>query len=266
VGPTGRVRTNALGLCDDPCTVEKPPGVRRAVLLGSSLSRGCGAGPGACYEALLERRLNAAHRPEGVERIEILNFAVDGYRSTQMLACAQDRCPEFEPDVYLWEVSSLYSPSMWSTHLIALVQAGADLRYPLLEQVAADAGVSRYDTPAALMAKLAPQRVRVQRWVLETLRDHVRASGAELVVLILPQVGEPEELASDFAGVDEILAGLDLSVLDLRGAFAGVAELDALRVSPSDHHPNEAGHRLLSERIEAALLADPELFGLLAGG
>lgn len=261
--PTGPLRTNAHGLCDDPCTVEKPPGVRRVALVGSSMSRGFGVGPEADFESLLELRLNEAHRPVGVERIEILNFAIDGYRPTQMLACAQDRCPEFEPDVYLWELSMLASPGQWSGHVIALVQEGKDLRYPLLKEVAEDAGVSRYDQTTTMAAKLAPQQLRVQRFILETMRDHARESGAELVVLILPEV--KEDSASDFTGLDELLSELDLRVLDLRSTFDGVGDLDALRMGPLDFHPNGAGHRLLAEGIEAALVADPELLQLLVG-
>ena len=71
--------TNSLGMYDREYTVEKPSHTWRIALLGDSMA----LGPfGHNYESLLENRLNEAELNPDIQKFEVLNFAVGGYRIT----------------------------------------------------------------------------------------------------------------------------------------------------------------------------------------
>jgi len=65
--------------------------------------------------------------------------------------------------------------------------------------------------------------------------------------------------------VAEMLAGLDVPIVDLVDTFAEVEDLDAFRVSPDNVHPNAAGHRRLFSALYEQILADPRLKQIVLG-
>jgi lysophospholipase L1-like esterase len=240
-------------------------GTRRIALVGDSLLRGMGAPFGSGFEPLLEQRLAAIDRPSGIERYELLNFGVAGYRITQLLEVALTEAPRFSPDVLVLALSDVSVFRAWGNHLACLVRDGIDPKYPFLEEVVERAGLCADDAFSTAEAKLAPFCEEVLRRVLETVRDRQRAEDRGFCVLLLPTVTDSTALEERFDAVRALLVELDIPTVDLLDTFAGEEDLDALRVSAQDHHPNEAGHRRLADRLERRLRANPSMWALWTG-
>lgn len=261
----GRLVTNSRGLADREYALEAPPGVRRIGLLGDSVARGLGATSGRTFEALLEDDLNRTLPVPGVEGYEILNFAVGGYRITQMLYTMETKAEPFAPDGYIVVFSDLTVFRKWGDHIGQLLHDGIDLHYPWLRDLVRRADLRPDDDPSTLETKLAPYREETLRWALGRMRDDARESGAGLVVVLVPTVTEPEVIRDRFAGVADLVTSMDIPVIDILDTFDGIADLAPYRLGPYNHHPTDAGHRLLFERLLERLREDPRAWAIVAG-
>lgn len=263
--PLGERVTNSHGMTDKEYTLEKPPDTWRVAMLGDSITRGHGAPFGTSYEYVLEDRLNADHFTPRGRRLEILNFAVGGYRVTQLVDVALERVPAFSPDVYVLPLSELSVFRNWSDHLATLVQNDIDLKYDYLRQMVREAGVRASDPTGTIAAKLARFRLPTLRWALGEVRSAAAEHDAEVLVILVANGSHPEDLEEQFVGVREMLEEMRLPYLDVLYAFADVDDPVRYRVSESNTHPNELGHRRLYERIHAQIMDDPEFFRLVCG-
>jgi hypothetical protein len=102
-----RRKVNSAGFSDQDYPLERTPGLRRLVLLGDSIARGQGAPFGRAFEGLLEEQLNARDVGGEIKGYEILNFAVGSYNLTQQLGMATMRAQAYQPDVYVYALSTL---------------------------------------------------------------------------------------------------------------------------------------------------------------
>lgn len=251
--PTATHVTNAAGLFDREYPEARTPGVRRIVWVGDSLSRGLGAPFGQSLEPRVERWLNATQVGDGVTGFELLNLAVEGYRTTQFVKVVEEALPRWRPDAVVLGLSDLSVTRIWGRHLASLVHDGIDLEYPYLRDLAARAGLRADDPPTVTDAKLAPFGDEFVRWAVATIEERCASGGAELLVVLLPAVGEVRRLDARFAGVRALLATRGIAVLDLVGTFADVPDLRPLRVSDIDHHPNADGYARLFARFCAEI-------------
>jgi hypothetical protein len=226
-----------------------------------------GAPFGRSFEALLEKRLNEPrlnepHSGKVVTPVEILNFAVSGYRLTQMVDVAVTKAAAFHPDVSLIVLTENSGSRRWAAHLMQLVYDGIDLKYDFLKRITEDAGVTSKDPPETAEAKLARFRVPTIRWCLAEITKQTPVT----IVLLVPMVREQDEVDEQFEDFKTILADLRIPVVDLLDTFAAVPNRQVYRVSSTNHHPNERGHSLLFDKLYAKLLADPVLDSALTGG
>lgn len=260
-----RLVTNSHGMADQEYARSKPDGVHRLALIGDSVSRGYGVPPGRSFEALLERALNDRSRQRRSGRVEILNFSVVGYRITQLLDVCLHRAPPFEPDVYVVALTELSVLKQWSDHIAAVFRSGLDLKYDYIRRLVGQAGLKRTDSNAVIQAKLAAHRLGTIRWALETMREHTRKGGAGFVILLVPSGDDPDVVAEYFDDTRSAIADIGVPVVDLLDAFAGVRDVDAVRVSELDRHPNELGHRLIADALLAHVEGDAALRKLMFG-
>src|SRR6185312_11095559 len=89
--------TNSAGLHDHEYSVAKPPGTFRIVVLGDSVAFGYRVDLDASMTKVLERKLNAT----GDMRVEVLNFGVPCYNTTQEVAYLNDTALEYAPGLVL---------------------------------------------------------------------------------------------------------------------------------------------------------------------
>lgn len=95
-GYRATVRTNARGLRDDEIVIPKPPGVRRILLLGDSMTAGLEVDRDATVEAVAEKLLS---RPRPTE---VVNAGVRGYNLDNILGFLEHEGLAYEPDVVVY--------------------------------------------------------------------------------------------------------------------------------------------------------------------
>ena len=106
------VRINEQGFRDPERSVRKPPGVRRVLMLGDSVTWGWGVDDGLRFSDLLDERLGPS--------IEVLNQAVPGYSTDQQLLSLLRDGFDYEPDVVFLGVVSNDVMEAESTEVYAM--------------------------------------------------------------------------------------------------------------------------------------------------
>jgi len=262
--PDGLFTTNSLGLADVEHPITKPRGTRRIVLLGDSFSRAYGVAADQTYGALLQRRLNERPGPADAIQFEILNFAVDGYITTHFPAMAEEARP-FNPDLYLLGLTIRDEEGAYGFHIFRLMSQRLDLRYPVLRELVKQSGASAEDTEEAVSAKIAPYWDPITRWAFSELRN--AAAPAPVLVVLLPSLDPEARLRPEarFTQTRQLLTELAIPFVDISACFAGIADLDALAVSPRNTHLNTRGHRLVFDCLYLRLTHDPALWRLVSG-
>ena len=254
--------TNSFGMYDQEYCMEKPPHVWRIALLGDSMA----LGPfGQNYESLLEKQLNQTHPNPDVQKFEVLNFAVGGYRITQIMEAMSENAARFHPDVYFVAITSVGVSHRWSYHIGHLLQRKIDLKYDFLRQVVAEAHVQPTDSMETIDRKLTPYTPEVFKWCLEQMKEQASKEGSKLVVLFIPEPIAPEVLTAQFAEARAITQQLGLPVIDLLDTFRAYQNLLDFRVSRDDLHFNARGHELVYEKLYHAIVQDPTLSAIVLG-
>jgi hypothetical protein len=260
-----RLITNSLGLADREYTMARPEKTWRVAVIGDSVTRGMGAEFGTSYEARLEDHLNQRFAGKAYDRIELLNFAVQGYQLTHLVDVALDRVPPFSPNAYVVALTDRSVFRVWADHLASLVRNRIDLKYDYLKKIVADAGIGPNLSEALINARLSPYRMGVMRWALTEMQGRARRDGVPLVVLLVPSPDDAELQIEQFEDVTPLLEELSIPTIDLLETFVDLEDVAPVRVSASDRHPNEAGHKMLFEALVRKLEADPRLLSAFNG-
>jgi hypothetical protein len=213
----------------------------------------------------LEDRLNAT-RPAGLSpRFEVLNFAVTGYTLTQILDVAEEDAPRFEPDCYILALTELAVFRTWDEHLAWAIRLGIDPKYDFLRETVRRSGASRNDGPLALFGELAPFRIPVIQAILAEMKLHATRSEVPLLVVLVPSLEDGDMSRKRFSGIPELLASLNIPVVDLRDTFDGILDLEPLRINPFDVHPSARAHAMMLEDLYMKLRARPDIWADLVG-
>ena len=94
------VRINSMGMRDREHSIEKPPGVYRIAVLGDSYAEAKQVPLEATFWSVSERALADCPARNG-RAIEVRNFGVAGYGTTQELLTLEHRALGFQPDLVL---------------------------------------------------------------------------------------------------------------------------------------------------------------------
>jgi hypothetical protein len=92
------IRINSLGMRDRERDVAKPDGTFRIAVLGDSFTEAKQVELDETFAAVIERQL-AFCPARGERQIEVLNFGVAGYSTTQQLLMFEHRARHFAPDL-----------------------------------------------------------------------------------------------------------------------------------------------------------------------
>jgi hypothetical protein len=267
--------TNAYGMRDRPYTIEKPEGVYRIIVLGSSIDMGWGISAEQTYVNLLEDWLNAhAARRGSSRRFEVLNFAVHAYSPLQRLEAFRRKALRFRPDMVIYSATMLDTRLM-EIHLCDLFRGRSDLTYEFLHDAVAASGLTaedlRTDPEDRLIHKETVKRkIRPYYWeiydaTLATLAADCRSEGIDLACIIIPRVGKadaPDARAEPVARFLGISAHHAIPVYDLSGTFDN-QDPAQFEINPWDDHPNTLGHRRLFLALSRALVNDPAMYASL---
>jgi hypothetical protein len=257
--------------------VTAAPGARRVALVGDSFTFGHDVDDADTWAAGLARR-----RPD----LEILNFGVDGYGHDQAwLRTRRDVLPTRPSVVVLGfvHVDVLRNGLERFRRLRPVVGPGdgglvvTGVPVPTAAEDCARLAWTPWSWLVARMLLEAPVEARLEaavpltRAILDALASDVRAAGAELVVVELPELaglppqpGAPDRLAppyldfpADHPGfpLAAWCAGSGVACLDAREAFDGVQDVGALFLP--GHHPTPAGHDRIAAWLAERLAPTP---------
>ncbi len=254
--------TNSFGMYDREYTVEKLPHTWRIALLGDSMA----LGPfGHNYESLLENRLNETQLSPDLQKFEVLNFAVGGYRITQIMETMIEKAAPFHPDVYMVAITGVGVSHRWSLHIGHLLQRKIDLKYDFLRKVVANAHVQPSDSLETIDRKLAPFTPAVFGWCLEQMKAEASKQGARMVILLIPEPVPSDLIVPQFTSARPIIEKVGVPVIDLLDTYAGSKNLIELRLSRDDVHANARGHAMVFENLYRKIEQDPKLTDFVFG-
>lgn len=94
------VTTNSAGFRDREHAVKKPPGTLRIAVLGDSFAEAVQVKREETFWAVMEREIAACPQLQG-RTVEVLNFGISGYGTTQELQMLRHYVWPYEPDVVL---------------------------------------------------------------------------------------------------------------------------------------------------------------------
>lgn len=288
-GTAGRGRGWVEGRAPRP----RRPGIPRVVAVGDSVTYGVRVDPRDAWPGALDRLLEEARAPapREEERVEMLNFGVNGWDAGQVAAMVDTRLAPWEPDVVVW---GSYANDLVPTFMLygqesgrpvfvgSSVPAGARI----LPEVAARFLLRRSAlfrrlqglVYARAAGEIDPREASEEfyaRALDRMLAWSARASVPFLVLAIPPHVlADPDRCPESFGGDThpcEVAADRHArlcAILAARGA-RWVDGLPALRASgeaafhpeqeADPDHPGAAGHALLAGAIRA------EVEGVIGG-
>ncbi len=260
--------TNAHGMRARPYAVEKPEGVYRVAVLGSSMDMGWGIGTEETYVDLLEDWLNAHAAKRGLtRRFQVLNFAVAAYSPLQRLEAFRRKALRFRPDMVIYSATMLDN-RLAEIHLCDLFRGHCVPPYGFVRDTVAAAGLTaedlRTDPENRLVHKETVKRkLRPYYWglydaTLGALAADCRSEGIGLACVIIPRVGKadaPDARAEPVARFRGIAAHHAIPLFDLSGTFDH-QDPASFEIAFWDDHPNALGHRRLFLALGRALVKD----------
>ena len=135
----GTLRTNALGLRDDPVTLPKPPGEYRILSLGESSTWGHGVARAETYSEVLAKLLTAQGRSSNV-----INAGVPAYTVQQSAVYLEEEGARLQPDaVLVYHQTNDFLPS-----------GAVDMHNPLVWLTANDRALIERRRPMAALLRV----------------------------------------------------------------------------------------------------------------
>ena len=234
--------TNARGMRDREHPSEKTPGTVRMALLGDSIGAGWGVGDGLGFASLLERSPG----------VEVLNYSVPGHAPGQRWEQFRRNGWAMNPDVVIFEATPA-DPGWDERRLRVLLPRGLGWDAPQYRDALAATGARPGGDAASYKPILKPHRWAILANVYRQAADECRARGVLPVWVLIPRVGKPIDRDDRARLVALAKASGFAEVFDLSDSFDGIAAED-LAIAPDDFHPNARGHRILADRMAAAIL------------
>lgn len=250
-----KLTINSRGLRDREYSYEKPPGVRRILVLGDSFVWGYGVGDDEIFTEVLERRLERSPPHAGV-RYEVLNTGVSGWGTDQEYLFLRREGFRYRPDVVVlafFIVNDAWNNSTsryYGMNKPVFLNASLELANVPVPRPSAEAPVIR--------SRISPVDVTVA--IIRQMRDDCLRHHCRLVVVkfgrFLPRwKKDPVLLAAERALNEQVCGRLGIPYQDLDDVFASrnVTVEEILRGN-DDGHWNAHGHRLVGDFLYEFLL------------
>lgn len=252
------MRINRWGMRDRDYEREKPPSTYRIAVLGQSVAMGLGVHADKTFESILEERLNRENENGPYTKYEILDFGVPDYTALHQAILLEDKVLSFEPDMVLYVAYIDKGYAVW--HLAEMVSSGVDIPSDSLRQLVKEAGVDDDMDVHEAERRLKTKGDEILLWAYSQIVQQSREHDILPVWAFVPVVDEGrrnDEIPEHIRLAEE--AGF--IVLNLSDVYDGY-DPRGLKVEGYDLHPNEAGHRLIAERLYEELEARNEILSL----
>jgi hypothetical protein len=288
-----RVSINANGLrAPRDFTIEKPAGIRRIAAFGDSYLLGYEASYDEIATTQLERALQKTKCP-----VEVLNFAVSGFGSAEMLRTLEKAGLAYQPDVIIFswhhtdpddtlranlydleggalvDTGESYLPAMGArraveenpafrflarhSHLFTIVREKASR---FIRRAMAGHVLSRKTTGGAQEERMAGP---LDLAILARAEALARSAGAAFFVVDVPSVQSRTRFRSSFRLLPEALAARANFISPLSAFEAAAGPGEKLYWEKGHKHLTPRGNAVLAAVIAERLLADPESYDAL---
>lgn len=229
---------------------EKPDGVYRIVVAGDSIAFGWGVTEQDCFPRILERRLNEAPKPDGVERYEVINGGTPGWGIPSYYVYLQETGLRFAPDLV---VITIINNDL--TDIIKSVQGSAAesdlLTLPSWSQwsyiARAVQNVHALATAAqgdlVLTLKANPEVTNPACDLACDAVNQIRELCGDTPVVVLDTLGD-----IDGKPLPRLADGLEQRGIDRIEAFLPLRNYaEEFAITAIDVHPNARGHRMYAD-------------------
>jgi hypothetical protein len=246
-----RLTVNRWGMRDrDTYQKQKPPGVYRIALLGSSHEFGSGVADDEVFDNLVEDRLNA-EAGHASQRYEILNFAQPSASTFSYLIQLERKAMAFGPDAVFVFVNEREF-KLTGGHLISVFKTRCEVPYEIINKVFHNAGLEEGMSPDLMYAKLKPFTNEIMTFAYGQFADFSRRTGIPVYIVYRPPViswslRSSQEAEKNKRGLILHAREAHLQLIDLSNAFDGVKNWRSLMVTQFDDHMNAEAHRLLAD-------------------
>lgn len=243
--------TNADGMRDKHYPRPKPAGTFRVAMIGDSIGAGWGVDDGKDFASLIEEEFDRRSREAGGPKVEILNLSVPGYAPGQRWEHSSRVIWEYEPDLVLYEATPA-DPGWDERRLRQLLPRGLGWESRVYAPILSDFGIGKTDAAEYYQSALKPWKWELLAGVYRAINADCRDRGVPCVWFLIPRVGKAPS-RWDVARLSGLAKSSGFSEAhDLTDAY-GEADHSALRISPSDYHPNAEGHEMLAKALVEAL-------------
>ncbi|HWY11764.1 MAG TPA: SGNH/GDSL hydrolase family protein [Bacteroidia bacterium] len=245
--------TNSFGLRDREYTIEKPKGAIRLAFIGGSYVMGSGVSNEENFAALIEEKLNDSK----TKNVEVLNFGVGGYYFIQTVFVTENKIPKYKPDYLFCFIHSSYR--MRSLDNFAnLLKKQTPITLPYLKTIAEKAGVKKGMCHLEIYNRLKPFINDVFKWGYRSIYyDCKRLKIIPVLVYLPANASLKKDPDKEFCISEASKAGFH--VIDLSDVYKGQKPSE-IQLSLWDTHPNEKGHKLISDLLLENLKKDKEFF------
>lgn len=247
-GELGEITVNGYGFRDrDFATTEKPDGVRRVAFVGDSVTLGILVAP----ESTFVHRFEVEAHVGSSDRLQALNFGVDGYDARQIAELLRSKVLAFQPDCVVYVMCLNDFDFEWSS--------GEKRLY--FERPRSFA-LRRLEEAYIKLFRIDLDRYAFRKHQAEVfdsvrgMRDVVERSGGEFLVALLPGFypGRFEDypLRSVHERVGKVLSEDGIPHVDLLQTFLRSGRRPD-EVSFDVWHPNPRGHEIIAQAVWAAV-------------
>lgn len=240
------ISLNSWGL-RGPEPVPVPPGGRRILFLGGSITLGWGVEEDKTVEARLEKDLNAAG-----EHVQVLNGGVGNYNAERYISRFFKELEGLKPtdivvNYFLRDAESL--PSGGGNFLLEHSELAVTLWIAYHRLFDTNGEQSLVDHYRAVYKPTAPGFLTAQR-ELKELADYAKANNIRLYFAMIPD--DHDLINYQFGDIHDMMhkiaEGDGYRVVDTLATLKGNTP-EALWVLPGDPHPNALGHELMAKAI-----------------
>jgi hypothetical protein len=246
------ISVNSFGLRDKEYKLEKDSETTRIAFVGGSYVMGSGLSNEGNFAALLEEKLNAEHK-----KVEIWNYGVGGYFLIQEVFVTKNKIPACKPDYAFIFIHSTYRARCLDNFANLLIK-NIPITDPYLNELADKVGYKKGMCHLEIYNRLKPHIDEIITWGFRSMHESCMKRNSIPVMVYLPaNASVKEDPDRIFCLAEATKEGF--YTIDLSGVYDG-QDPEKIQLSSWDSHPNEKGHRLISDLLLQKMKKEKQFF------
>ena len=260
------IALNSLGNRGPDIVDPKPPGTRRVLVLGSSITMGWGVPFDSVFTSVAARQLSE-RQPFGPDtRLEIVNAGIGNYNTVFQHQLFLDQYPRGRPDLVVlhYFISDAQPRTMGRDSAILKHSLLAAFCFDRLGHIRFRGEKTDLFTFYRDLYDDASPAWRSTREHIAQMRDRCRQDGVPFAIMLLPDIhdlspGSP--YGALYGKMESAFRSMDVPVVNTFDAFQKRFGDDVSKVwiQSDDPHPNAAGHSLMADEFYEYLVRENPL-------